>query len=251
GERSLLAVPYDACLPLTETHRPSLLDDGVYFADGQIQDEVYEYGSFLQSRMYAKGVTCSDCHDPHRPEIASNPDAVCQRCHLPSKFATPSHHHHAAGSPGAQCVSCRMSARAYMAVDARRDHSFRVPRPDLTAKIGTPNACTGCHANRPASWAAAQAVTWFGTARLATPHYGEAIAAGRSAAVDAEPRLIAIVNDAAQPAIGRDASCHANRKRRGPAGDRPRHGHHSAGAMAGPGVRPRDRKRRTRSCAAR
>jgi len=203
ARRAVLTDDYHVGLPLTETHRPSLLDDGVYFADGQIQDEVYEYGSFLQSRMYAKGVTCSDCHDPHRPEIASNPDAVCQRCHLPSKFATPSHHHHAAGSPGAQCVSCHMPARTYMAVDARRDHSFRVPRPDLTAKIGTPNACTGCHANRPASWAAAQAVTWFGTARLATPHYGEAIAAGRSAAVDAEPRLIAIVNDAAQPAIVR------------------------------------------------
>ena len=90
-----------------------------------------------------------------------------------------------------------------MAVDPRRDHSFRVPRPDLTVKIGTPNACTGCHANRPASWAAAQAVTWFGTARPLRPHYGEAIAAGRSAAADAESRLIAVVTDAGQPAIVR------------------------------------------------
>jgi Flp pilus assembly protein TadD len=153
--------------------------------------------------MYANGVTCSDCHDPHQPEIASNPDAVCERCHQPAKYATPSHHHHAAGSPGAQCVSCHMPARTYMAVDSRRDHSFRIPRPDLTVKIGTPNACTGCHADRPSSWAAAQAVEWFGAARTLMPHYGEAIAAGRSAAVDAESRLIAVVTDAAQPAIVR------------------------------------------------
>jgi Flp pilus assembly protein TadD len=203
ARRAVLTDDYHVGLPLTETHRPSLLDDGLYFADGQIQDEVYEYGSFLQSRMYANGVTCSDCHDPHQPEIASNPDAVCERCHQPAKYAAPSHHHHAAGSPGAQCVSCHMPARTYMAVDSRRDHSFRVPRPDLTVKIGTPNACTGCHADRPSSWAAAQAVTWFGTARTLMPHYGEAIAAGRSAAVDGESRLIAVVTDESQPAIVR------------------------------------------------
>ena len=203
SRRAVLTDDYQVGRPLTETHRPSLLDDGLYFADGQIQDEVYEYGSFLQSRMYANGVTCSDCHDPHRPEIASNPDVVCLRCHLRAKFDTPSHHHHAADSPGAQCVSCHMPQRTYMAVDRRRDHSFRVPRPDLTVKIGTPNACTGCHANRPASWAAAQAVTWFGMAHQLRPHYGEAIAAGRSAQVGAESRLIAIVTDAAQPAIVR------------------------------------------------
>jgi Flp pilus assembly protein TadD len=203
ARRAVLTDDYHVGLPLTETHRPSLLDDGLYFADGQIQDEVYEYGSFLQSRMYANGVTCSDCHDPHRPEIASNPDAVCERCHQPAKYSTPSHHHHAAGSSGAQCVSCHMPARTYMAVDSRRDHSFRVPRPDLTVKIGTPNACTGCHADRPPSWAAAQAVTWFGTARTLMPHYGEAIAAGRSAAADGESRLIAVVTDESQPAIVR------------------------------------------------
>src|SRR4029077_1479403 len=48
--------------PLGDTHRVSLLDEGLYYADGQQQDEVYNYGSFLQSRMYASGVTCSNCH---------------------------------------------------------------------------------------------------------------------------------------------------------------------------------------------
>jgi len=203
ARRATLTDDYRGGRPLTDTHRPALLDDGLYFADGQILDEVYEYGSFLQSRMYAHGVTCSDCHDPHRPEIAADPNVVCQRCHSLAEFATPAHHHHAARSSGAQCVSCHMATRVYMAVDVRRDHSFRVPRPDLTVKIGTPNACTGCHANRPASWAAALTSAWYGNKRTSVPHYGEAIAAGRSAAIDAEPRLIALASDPAQPAIVR------------------------------------------------
>jgi Flp pilus assembly protein TadD len=203
ARRATLTDDYHVGRPITDTHRPSLLEDGLYFADGQIRDEVYEYGSFLQSRMYANGVTCSDCHNPHRPEIASNPDAVCQQCHLPARFATPSHHHHKEDSAGASCVACHMASRMYMTVDVRRDHSFRVPRPDLTVKIGTPNACSSCHANRPASWAATQAASWFGTKRTDVPHYGEALAAGRSAAADAERRLIPAATDPALPAIVR------------------------------------------------
>lgn len=203
ARRAVLTDDYHVGRPLADTHRPALLDDGLYFADGQIRDEVYEYGSFLQSRMYANGVTCTDCHDPHRPEIASQPDAVCQRCHQPARFATPAHHHHPAGSPGASCISCHMASRTYMTVDVRRDHSFRVPRPDLTVKIGTPNACSSCHTNRPASWAAAQTAAWFGTKRTTVPHYGEALAAGRLAAADAERRLIPTATDPSLPGIVR------------------------------------------------
>lgn len=189
--------------PLANAFRPSLLDEDLFFADGQIKDEVYEYGSFLQSKMYANGVTCSDCHDPHKPEIGSSPDDVCQRCHLPAIFAKTSHHHHAEGSPGSKCVACHMPTRTYMTVDDRRDHSFRVPRPDLSASIGTPNACAACHAKQPSGWAAAQVATWRGAAKPLPSHYGEALAAGRSMAADAEPRLLAVVGDAAAPAIVR------------------------------------------------
>jgi len=96
-----------------------------------------------------------------------------------------------------------MASRTYMTVDVRRDHSFRVPRPDLTVKIGTPNACASCHANRPATWAAKQTASWFGTKRTDAPHYGEALAAGRSAAADAERRLIPTATDPALPPIVR------------------------------------------------
>jgi len=90
-----------------------------------------------------------------------------------------------------------------MKVDDRRDHSFRVPRPDLTVAIGTPNACTACHTKQPASWAAAKVAEWRGPSKVVKPHYGEALAAGRSAAADAEPRLLAVVSNAQTPAIVR------------------------------------------------
>jgi Flp pilus assembly protein TadD len=203
SRRAQLTDEYQVGRPLADTHRPSLLEEDLYFADGQIREEVYEYGSFLQSRMYANGVTCSDCHEPHEPELTTKPDAVCERCHQPARFAAPAHHRHASGSAGSSCVACHMPSRTYMTVDDRRDHSFRVPRPDLTVKIGTPNACAACHANRQASWAADQVRSWFGPGRSSAPHYGEALAAGRSAAADAEARLLAVVSDASEPAIVR------------------------------------------------
>jgi Flp pilus assembly protein TadD len=189
--------------PLADSYRPSLLDEDLYFADGQIEGEVYEYGSFLQSRMYANGVTCSDCHEPHKPELSAHPDDACSRCHAPEKFATPAHHHHAERSAGSSCVSCHMPARTYMTVDVRRDHSFRVPRPDLTMKIGTPNTCTSCHSDKTASWAAASVTEWFGDSRASQPHYGEALAAGRALASDAPNKLLATVTDSTVPAIVR------------------------------------------------
>jgi tetratricopeptide (TPR) repeat protein len=203
SRRAILRGEYRWGRPLLDTHRPALLDEGLYYADGQIRDEVYVWGSFVQSRMHAAGVTCSDCHDPHALAIPDPPDAVCGRCHAPRAFATPAHHHHPAGSPGASCVECHMPARTYMVVDPRRDHGFRVPRPDLSLEIATPNACTGCHADRDAAWAAAAAERWWGPARAAEPHFGQAIHAGRRRLAGAAAALAELVADGDQPAIAR------------------------------------------------
>jgi tetratricopeptide (TPR) repeat protein len=127
-----------------------LLTGQTYHADGQILDEVYVHGSFIQSKMYHKGIRCTDCHDPHSAKLKHNGNQVCTSCHQHSagKYDTPTHHRHNVGSTGASCVECHMPETTYMAVDARRDHSLRVPRPDLSVAIGTPNACTRCHLDR-------------------------------------------------------------------------------------------------------
>ncbi len=188
---------------LLDTHRPQLLREGLYFADGQINDEVYVYGSFLQSRMHRQGVTCSDCHEPHSLQLRRPGNALCGGCHRSERYDTASHHFHAAGSEAAQCVACHMPARTYMVVDPRRDHSFRVPRPDLSVRLGTPNACAQCHQGRTDGWAEAAVKQWYGDDRRREPHFGTAVDAGRRGATDAEQRLIALVSDTTQPAIAR------------------------------------------------
>jgi predicted CXXCH cytochrome family protein len=186
-----------------EGFRPALLDAALYHADGQVLDEVYEYGSFLQSPMYAAGVTCTDCHDPHSGELRANGNGVCATCHVPSEFDTPEHHRHAPGGTGSLCVDCHMTERTYMGVDARRDHSFRVPRPDLSTPLGVPNACNGCHEDQSAEWAAAQVAAWFPAGRSGTFHYAQALHAGRAWTADRHSLLTRVVADSEMPPIVR------------------------------------------------
>ncbi len=189
--------------PLLDTHQPSLLEPHLYEPDGQIMGEVYVYGSFLQSKMYRAGVTCSDCHEPHSLTLRKAGNALCTRCHLPEKFDTPKHHFHDAGSTGAQCVSCHMPAKTYMVVDPRHDHSFRVPRPDLSVKLGTPNACTQCHQDKSAQWAVRAIGSWHGARVEAVPHYGEVLQAGRHRNPNAGAALGSLVADTRVPGIVR------------------------------------------------
>ena len=189
--------------PLLDAFRPALLQEGLYYADGQIQDEVYVYGSFLQSKMHAAGVSCSDCHDPHSVRLKFDGNAVCSQCHLASTYDVSTHSHHESGAPGSLCVDCHMPAKTYMVVDPRRDHSFRVPRPDLSAELNTPTACNGCHEGQASDWAASVVADWFPAGRTGTAHYGQALAAGRNWAGDRAPLLLALAADKGAPAIAR------------------------------------------------
>jgi predicted CXXCH cytochrome family protein len=189
--------------PYLDGYLPALLEAGLYHADGQIDGEVYEYGSFLQSRMHAAGVTCSNCHDPHSAKLRAEGNALCAQCHLPEKFEAAEHHHHRPGNVGAQCVNCHMPTKNFMVVDARRDHSIRVPRPDLSVALGTPNACSQCHAGSSAEWTAETVAGWYPHGRQTTPHYGTALHAGRVGAADAEQQLDRLILDQTQPAIAR------------------------------------------------
>ncbi len=189
--------------PFLDDYRLSLLRSDLYHPDGQILDEVFVLGSFLQSRMYSAGVRCSDCHEPHSLALRATGNAVCAQCHEPAQFDTPEHHFHEAGTAGAACVDCHMPSETYLAVDDRRDHSFRVPRPDLSVRIGTPNACTGCHADRSDGWAAARVREWHGSARAVTRHHGEVLHAARTGEAGAVDGLVALAGDESQAAIVR------------------------------------------------
>ncbi|HEX6829278.1 MAG TPA: tetratricopeptide repeat protein, partial [Burkholderiales bacterium] len=189
--------------PLHDAFRPALLEPGLYYPDGQQRDEVYIYASFLQSRMHAMGVTCSDCHDPHTQKLRAPGNAMCAQCHLPAKFDTAEHHRHRPGTPAAECVSCHMPATTYMIVDPRRDHSFRVPRPDRTLSMGAPNACNQCHARESAKWAADQLRKWYPQPKPGYQGFAEALHAGDRGAPGARDALLAVAADLGQSPIAR------------------------------------------------
>jgi tetratricopeptide (TPR) repeat protein len=201
ARRAVIAAEYVYGRPLLDTHRVSVLAENLYFADGQIQDEVYVYGSFLQSRMYRAGVSCSDCHEPHSATLKSDGAVsdVCSTCHLPTVFGATDHHRHESGQ--VQCVDCHMPSRDYMVIDGRRDHSFRVPRPDLTLATGSPNACDNCHADQGAEWASSALREWYGDTRPS--HYATAIHAGRLGSAAANRQLAAAAVNPEYPGIAR------------------------------------------------
>lgn len=201
ARRSALHEDFGYAKDFLDEYAPQLLSEGVYHADGQIQDEVYEYGSFLQSKMYHNGIKCSDCHDPHGLKTRRPGNALCTGCHEAARFDAVAHHRHAQGGPGGLCVECHMPRKTYMRVDPRRDHSLRVPRPDLSVKYGTPNACSQCHADSGAAWAAAWVVKWHGPDRK--PHFSDLLAKGRSAGQGADTALSVLAAGAEWPAIAR------------------------------------------------
>ncbi len=189
--------------PLADTHQPALLSAGLYEDDGQMRDEVYNYGSFLQSRMYQQGVTCSDCHDPHSGKLREPGNGVCFQCHSAEKYGGQAHTGHPLTPELASCPACHMPVRNYMVVDSRHDHSFRVPRPDLSVQYGTPNACNDCHKDKSAQWAASAIEKWHGPQRKGLQAWTPAFHAARTGSADSKNLLLATAQDRSQPAIGR------------------------------------------------
>lgn len=204
-------------LPGTSYHdayRLALLRPGLYHADGSIRDEVYVYGSFLQSKMYARGVRCSDCHDAHSANLKAEGNAVCTQCHSPAgnnlfptlrkaTYDASAHHFHAPGSDGSQCKACHMIERVYMGVDPRRDHSFRIPRPDLAKRANTPDACTDCHKDKDPAWAADKIAQRFPDSTRRRPHFSTIFEEARVNPANVSDALLEIAGNIEQPGIVR------------------------------------------------
>ncbi|HAF59320.1 MAG TPA: hypothetical protein DCL00_07000, partial [Opitutae bacterium] len=179
-----------------------------YHVDGQIDDEVYVYGSYIQSKMYHQGVKCTDCHDAHTTKLYHYDNQLCTRCHVaddknPAGYDNPGHHFHEMGTPGASCVECHMPHKNYMVIDDRRDHSIRIPRPDLSAKFGQPNACNNCHSDQSFEWAANAIDRIKGPVRQKEARHPEAFHSYRSGSEDAEKLLLDASQNTLAPAFTR------------------------------------------------
>jgi tetratricopeptide (TPR) repeat protein len=204
---------------LLDSLLPSLLEEGMYFPDGQILEEDYVYGSFTQSKMYDRDVRCSDCHDVHSLKLIQEDNALCLQCHRREIYDTKDHHFHKKkgeeGEPiksadgrvlfdvgsGAECVQCHMPGRYYMGIDYRPDHSIRIPRPDLSPKLGTPNACNRCHIDKTDEWSDEYVTKWYGPGRRT--HYGSIIEAGRKRLPEFQNNLIKLAGDLLYPVVVR------------------------------------------------
>lgn len=203
SRRGVLSEHWVPGRPLADTHSAAVLIEGLFEADGQMRDEVFNDQAFKQSRMYARGVVCTDCHDPHSARLKAPGAQVCSQCHLPERFAAEGHTGHQPGPGAPDCISCHMPARTYMRVDVRHDHSFRIPRPDLTASLGVPNTCNACHADRSAQWAAEAIARRHGPGRKGFQTYAEAFALARRDDPAAREKLIALATDNAVPGVAR------------------------------------------------
>lgn len=198
---------------------PELLHTGYYHPDGQMLGEVYNFGPFLQSKMYHAGLTCATCHNPHSGQLWTEGNALCAGCHQPSPpvqqypglqaraYDSPEHHFHSGEGPGSRCVDCHMPPQTYMVIDPRHDHQFSTPRPDSTLEWGTPNACANCHGDvaatdkEAAQWAIGVMDDWYGPQWQERPSLTGILALARQQDPLALIPLQQVIDDLAQPAI--------------------------------------------------
>ena len=184
---------------IMDNYIPQIPDTEFYHADGQVDDEDYIYSSFLQSKMFAKGVKCSDCHNPHSTKLKRIGNQTCTQCHLINKYDVPSHTFHPEGTKSAECISCHMPGKLYMGNDLRHDHSFRVPRPDLSVKYGTPNACSNCHKDKSEKVLADAVIKWYGPKRKY--HFSDDLVPGSRLDANSEKHLTNLIDNKFVPKI--------------------------------------------------
>ncbi len=184
---------------IMDNYIPAIPDTENYHADGQVDDEDYIYTSFLQSKMFHKGVTCSTCHNPHSVKLKRAGNQTCTICHTPAKYDVPTHTFHKKGTPAAECKNCHMPGKFYMGNDFRHDHSFRVPRPDLSVKYGTPNACSNCHKDKSEKVLAQAVTSWYGPRRKY--HFADDLIPGSRLDSESEKHLTKLIDNKFVPKI--------------------------------------------------
>jgi tetratricopeptide (TPR) repeat protein len=180
------------------------LEDPDYYPDGRDLGENYSYTSWLMSACVRGGkFDCIHCHTSSgRYRFASeNPNGACLPCHQEKVANQEAHSRHKPGKPGGQCVDCHMPKTRFANMN-RSDHSMLPPTPALTVKYKSPNACSLCHKDKPASWADAKVRQWHNKdyqkpvlARAALVH------AARQGEWEKLPAMIEYLNDPAGDAV--------------------------------------------------
>ncbi|WP_053120647.1 tetratricopeptide repeat protein [Pseudomonas sp. P1.31] len=219
ARRAPLGDGYTVGKRLMDDYLPSTLTRELYALDGKIKDEVFEHGSFLQSKMFDKGVRCSNCHNPHSNELKAPGNAVCLQCHntagktsvegvdgkgLQAKnYDSIEHTRHTMGQPGSQCVDCHMPGKFYMGNDFRHDHSFSIPNPERAQKLGTPDACLTCHQGKAGDKVTAQFKLWSASTAPQAPRYDESLWLIRNGQPGAADALFTQLQRSNLPAIQR------------------------------------------------
>jgi predicted CXXCH cytochrome family protein len=194
---------YDFFQPVLE-YGPRKDQDPTYWADGRPRRFSNDAMGLWQSECFLKGgATCTSCHrDPHVPDIDRNAqlaprnNALCTACHRDLGAQLTAHTRHKADSAGSSCVECHMPKTVVSIKSTMRDHTIGLPTPENTVAFGIPNACTECHTDKPAPWAAATLEQWWPRGRRAKlVARAQAFTAARADRPEALDRLIAIAAD--------------------------------------------------------
>ena len=203
ARRVKLTPNFESGTPFENQYMVQNLSTSFYHGDGQIEEEDYVYGSFLQSKMYAEGVKCTDCHNPHTLKLKFKGNMLCTQCHVSTDYDTKTHYFHQDNTEASLCINCHMTGKNYMGNDFRRDHSFRIPRPDQSQKYGTPNACIGCHKDKSNKWASDAINNWYGSKRKA--HFSDALLLSSQSNLSTTQRLQldTFINNLNYPEIAR------------------------------------------------
>ncbi|MCH7557238.1 MAG: hypothetical protein IIB56_07245 [Planctomycetes bacterium] len=152
------------------------------FEPGQETKEFYGNGTgkknrmqgneYIHSIMYRHGITCVNCHNPHKLDAtttAPTGDALCMKCHEFGSILGPhqknleAHTHHKADSKGSSCIECHMPKTGRHLRSSPltvRTHVFGFITPDETRKYGVPNACTNCHDDKDLVWSEKSLKEW-------------------------------------------------------------------------------------------
>jgi predicted CXXCH cytochrome family protein len=148
-----------------------------FWNDGTARLTAYEYQGLTQSPCFEGGraFTCESCHTMHGGDVegqiqpAMRGDQACTQCHPAVARAGSAHTHHAPGGSGSRCLECHMPRMVYGVLTIHRSH--RVESPDVARDVeaGRPDACTACHLDRTAGWAAARMSEFWGP-RFTAPH---------------------------------------------------------------------------------